>query len=189
MQLKPNIGSCLCIWRYIEKCVGLLKTLIQLVQLWASIISECFCGASAAIWSPTVKHNSHRAVRRLLNTKHFDTRLHGSLCMMAMWWVSWDFGLKFFWHTMQLKPNIGSCLCIWRCIEKWVGLLKTLIHLVHLWASILSECWCGVSAAFWSPTVNHNSHRLWGGFWIQNISTRCMVAMWWVSWDFGIKFF
>ena len=50
-----------------QKLVGLLKTLIHLVQLWALILSECLCGASAAIWSPTVKHNSHRAGRRLLN--------------------------------------------------------------------------------------------------------------------------
>ena len=85
--------------------------------------------------------------------------LHGSLWMVAMWWVSCDFGLKFFKHTIQSKPSIGRCLCIWWCIEKWVGLLKTLIHLVQLWASILSECFCGASAAIWSPTVKHNSRR------------------------------
>ena len=86
MQLKPNIGSCLCIWRCIEKWMGLLKTFIHLVQLWASILSECFCGASVSIWSSTVKHNSHRVVRRLLNTKYFHARLHAC----CAWWPCGD---------------------------------------------------------------------------------------------------
>ena len=80
---------------------------------------------------------------------------------------------------MQLKPNIGSCLCIWRCIEKWVGLLKTMTDLVQLWASILNECLCGASAVIWSPPVKHNSHRAVCGFWIQNISTLGCMAQWW----------
>ena len=66
-------------------------------------------------------------------------------------------------------------VCILWCIEKWVGLLKTLTHLVQLWASILSKCLFGALAAVWSPTVKHNSHE------IRNISTLgCMArCAWW----------
>ena len=53
--------------------------------------------------------------------------------------------------------------------------------LVQLWASILSECLYGASAAIWSPPIKHNSHRAVCGFWIKNISTLDCRAQWWAN--------
>ena len=61
----------------------------------------------------------------LLNTKHYHTRLHGSLCMVAMWWVSWDFELnpscsglpellKILGGGLQICPSINF---FWNMVE------------------------------------------------------------------------